>query len=123
MADLPALQNLRLSSNPIGGTLPSELSAIVYLALESCSISGTLPSTLVQYNAMLQLSLGYNSLSGTVPSLTHLGNLSILCVPVQLGTHSFLQESSRESVLWTTTSIVSARENTASVVSGYYSDI
>ena len=86
LAGLPFLKALDLSnrvdgtraSNAVGGTLGAlcGLTELTYLSLGQNSLTGTLPEALCDLTEMTYLSLGQNSLHGTLP--TCLGTLAKL---------------------------------------------
>lgn len=69
---LSSLVNLYLSNNTLGGTLPTQLgqiSGLHSLYLDRNGLIGTLPAVLCSsWTRMSKLRLGYNSISGTLPS-------------------------------------------------------
>lgn len=73
----PSLEDLRLDSNLLSGSIPTELGILVssfrFLHLSNNFLTGQIPSELAQLGNLTLLSLGDNDLSGEIP-----GELSTL---------------------------------------------
>ena len=79
---MPNLEKFALLSNPMEGTLPSEvglLTQLTWLNLYNNGFNGTIPSQLGQLTKLTRLDLEVNNFTGTMPSqlgqLTNLKNL------------------------------------------------
>ena len=73
------LTEIKLSTNDISGTVPSEIVALTGLSdltFASNSVSGTLPTQIALMSDLTSLTPGFNLISGTMPS--ELGVLSKL---------------------------------------------
>jgi Leucine-rich repeat (LRR) protein len=77
-----AILELRLSSNGLAGSLPSELSGLTRLRvldLRSNALEGSIPAEIGQLSGLEILDLAYNGLSGEIPrGLGRLGLLRVL---------------------------------------------
>ncbi|KAL4426254.1 hypothetical protein ABPG77_009869 [Micractinium sp. CCAP 211/92] len=70
VARLPALQNLRLAHNRLGGSLSCDLVAgpLAELDVAANQLSGTIPPCVVQSATIQELYLGNNQLAGSLPA-------------------------------------------------------
>lgn len=86
---LPALRDLRLSHNPLTGTLPTfdgapfltrliitdtQITGVCFVLIQTNLSAGTLPS-FINNGKMLDLRLSNNRLFGTLPAYSHWNNI------------------------------------------------
>ncbi len=104
LAELSALQELRLDANAFSGTIPSDLGTMQNLTVLSLSynnLTGEIPAALGNLSNIIELNLTRNALTGSIPS--ELGQLSTLeglyligneltgSIPIELGSLSSLR--------------------------------